>query len=371
MGNDQGLNKYYANSLEDVIKYVNMVEEDIIGRCGNMSEAMWFRGHEYAHYNLEPNIFRNAEYKYNDNKTYSNNHLREDYRYQHFKAKNYDKTDYREPHSVIEWQEVMQHFFTKTRLMDWSENLFSALEFALEAFLIPYSNPEINIRRHSGQPTVWILSPSLLNDGVYSSMVDEKNLGILEKALDGMETENIKKIRMELMNNKDIYFSVDKKDERKISNIICLAALEDLKKSYGIREREALEKMEINPFFYLLLRIFSDGIPVGAGTIPPLAIIHPYHSQRIKSQKGVFTIFPYYIPGDDDIKIKKMLGNNFNPIAMEYMDNCRNCLYEIQLLNPYRIAEQMREMGFKSSDLYPDSQRVAQDMENTNFYLDI
>ena len=58
---------------------------------------------------------------------------------------------------------------------------------------------------------------------------------------------------------------------------------------------------------------------------------------------------------------------NFNPIAMEYMPKCQDCLYEIQLTNPGKIAEQMRKIGCRSSDLYPDTQRVAQDMENMDF----
>lgn len=52
---------------------------------------------------------------------------------------------------------------------------------------------------------------------------------------------------------------------------------------------------------------------------------------------------------------------------MEYMPKCQPSLYEIQLTNPAKIAEQMRMIGFKSSDLYPDTQRVTQDMENMDF----
>lgn len=127
------IHKFYADSLEQVMNYINEIRDNYKDK--GISQTLWFRGQEYAHYNLVPNIFRDAQYKYNSLQTYSNNHLREDYRFQHFMARNYDKTDYREPHSIFEWQEVMQHFFSKTRLMDWSEFLFSALEFALEAYL--------------------------------------------------------------------------------------------------------------------------------------------------------------------------------------------------------------------------------------------
>lgn len=60
---------------------------------------------------------------------------------------------------------------------------------------------------------------------------------------------------------------------------------------------------------------------------------------------------------------------NFNPISMEFMPACQSSLYEIQLTNPARIAEQMRAIGCKSSDLYPDTQRVTQDMENMDFSI--
>lgn len=356
--------KYYADSLEDVLHAVSQIgnsykNEDIL-------RPLWFRGHEYSYYNLEPNIFRKASYQYNRSYTYSNNHLREDYRYQHFMARNFDKTDYREPHSVFEWQEIMQHFFSKTRLMDWSESLMSGLEFALEAFLIPYKNLDISEKRHKLQPTLWILQPNQLNDHVCDALLEGKDFPILERAMPDMEHDDRIKIGTELINNKKLYFSLEDKIEQNFSNIVSLTALEELKRSYTGHELVAVKRFEFNPLFYLLLRIYTDGVPVEFGTVPPLAIIHPYHSQRIKAQKGVFTVFPYYIPGTL-VQDMKAANINFNPIAMEYMPRCHDCLYEIQLTNPGKIAEQMRNIGCKSSDLYPDTQRVAQDMENMDF----
>lgn len=360
------VHKYYADSLEQVLYYVSKIGD--FYKEADVLKPLWFRGHEYTYYNLEPNIFRQAEYYYNDRETYSNNHLREDYRYQHFMARNFDKTDYREPHSIFEWQEIMQHFFSKTRLMDWSESLFVALEFALEAFLIPYKNLDISEKRHKVQPTLWILQPNQLNERVYDALLADEGFPILKKVLRNMNKDISEEIGNELKTHKDIYFSTKDRREQNFSGIVSLTALEDLKRSYVGKEKEAVEGMEINPFFYLLLRIYADGVPVDFGTVPPLAIIHPYHSQRIKAQKGVFTVFPYYIPGNEEKRMKAMKAN-FSPIAMEYMPECQGCLYEIQLTNPGKIAEQMRKTGFKSSDLYPDTQRVAQDMENMDFSI--
>lgn len=359
------IHRYYADSLEDVLNCVDKISEKYKGKEEN--DLLWFRGHEYTHYNLEPNIFRKAKYTYNFQKTYSNNHLREQYRYQHFMARNFDKTDYREPHSVFEWQEIMQHFFSKTRLMDWSESLFTGLEFALEAFLIPYKDSEISRRRHSMQPVLWVLQPNKLNNQVYDSLL-EKDCDLLRETLRDIDLTTMKYIGDELKNRKNIYFSSEEKGERNFEGIVSLTALEDLRRFYLGREEEALKNGELNPFFYILLRIYSDGIPVNCGTIPPLAIIHPYHSHRIRAQKGVFTVSPYYILGEYEKKIQE-LNVGFSPMAMEYMSKCQSCLYEIRLTNPQKIAGQMRRIGFKSSDLYPDSQRAAQDMENLDFSL--
>lgn len=362
------VHKFYANSLEEVIASVDSIEKSCTESGSSSIGTLWFRGHEYSHYNLDPNIFRKANYKYNGLETYSNNHLREDYRFQHFMARNFDKTDYREPHSVFEWQEVMQHFFSRTRLMDWSENLFCALEFALEAFLIPYKNKEIAEKRHKLQPTLWILRPEMLNSKIYNTLLTDEGTSIINKVLADLDKDSIAKIRRELRRNMEIYFSLEDSTEQNFNGIVSLSALEDLKRSYSGREKEALKMMEINPFFYILLRIYADGVPVKSGTVPPLAIIHPYHSQRIKAQKGVFTVFPYYIPNETDKKIQKM-EVGFNPLVMEYMEKCQDCLYEIHLLNPSKIAAQLRRIGYKDSDLYPDSQRAAQDMENMDFSI--
>lgn len=361
------IHRFYADSLEDIIGYVDSIEGG--SKEKGIKNSLWFRGHEYANYNLEPNVFRQAKYEYNKMKTYSNNHLREDYRYQQFMARNFDKPDYREPHSVFEWQEIMQHFFSKTRLMDWSESLFVALEFALEAYLIPYKNLDIAEKRKKMQPTLWILKPQKLNDEVYNTIVSDAGTRVLQSALNNFSVVTREKIRKELQYNKNIYFTLEGQKEENFNNIVSLTALEDLKHSYEGREKTAVERFEFNPFFYILLRIYADGIPVDFGTVPPLAIIHPYHSYRIKAQKGVFTVSPYYILGKKEEKIKS-LGTNFNPLAMEYMPKCQKSLYEIQLVNPRKIAEQMRKIGFKSSDLYPDSQRVAQDIENGDFAPD-
>ena len=362
----------YADSLSEIYQCLYELC-DIMDKGGRKRPLLWFRGHAIASYNLDPNIFRKADYQYNGSMTYSNNHLREDYRFQSFMARNFDNIDYRMPQYVIEWQEIMQHFFTKTRLMDWSESLTVALEFALESFITPVKDREISERCQTAEPTIWILQPDMLNEQVYESF--SANSELIYKAIQQEQSaflqdmrdvhEFAEKIMKELQREKKngTYYDIKMESEQNLNRIIGLSALEIERNAYKGKEIEALKNFEVNPFFYLLLRYYSDGLPVDLGKLPPLAVIHPYHSQRIKLQKGVFTVFPYYIPDKkmDSIKAKT---NTYPSFGMEYMEQCNRYLYKIQILNPERVAEELMMTGAKRGNLYPDMQSISLDMEN-------
>lgn len=365
----------YAESLGEIYQHVREICSDISGESekGSKRPLLWFRGHASASYNLDPNIFRGADYQYNRQETYSNNHLREDYRFQSFMARNFDNIDRKMPQYVIEWQEVMQHFFTKTRLMDWSESLTVALAFALEAFINPVNDREILERRRIAEPVVWILQPDLLNEQVYNSFVERTD--IICKAL--RQERNVliggergvcrlaSDILMELKSERKrgTYYDIKGVQEQNVNRIIGLSALEVARNAYKGREMEALKNFEINPFFYLLLRYYSDGVPVYLGELPPLATIHPYHSERIKMQKGVFTVFPYYIPDKKMEKIKERTGS-YPSFGMEYMEQCIPCLQKIQIVDPEMTAHELVATGAKRANLYPDMQNISLDMEN-------
>lgn len=356
----------YAESLSEVYDHIDAIANNMI-QSGTEEERplMWFRGHADTRYNLEPSIFRGTEYNFNTQRTYSNNHLREDYRFQSFMSRNFDNVTERLPQSVIEWQEVMQHFFTKTRLMDWSESLTVALGFALEAFITPENNLEVEERKRSLTPAIWILRPDSLNREVYKTFYED-DISLISNVLDKSPGKAVlaRKIRNELKDkNQKIYLDLSNQKEKNMNVLISLSSLEFMRNAYKGREMQALKKFEMNPFFYLLLRYYSDGIPVELGKLPPLAIIHPYHSQRIKMQRGVFTVFPYYIPDDTTEKIKEIL-NIYPPIAMEYMEKCIPYLYKIQISNPQRVANELLMTGAKRGSLYPDMENISKDIEN-------
>lgn len=359
----------YADSLSELYQHVYNISEDIreTEQMENERPLLWFRGHANAAYNLNPNIFRGADFEYNQRQTYGNNHLREEYRFQSFMSRNFDNVTYRMPQSMMEWQEVMQHFFSKTRLMDWSESLTVSLEFALESFITPSEDLEVERRRRTASPVIWILRPTNLNKEVYHSFAADNDGKLCGKVLsERMRNENMhKKIVHELgkEEKEGTYFNLKKDNERNYNAMISLSALKIIWDAYKERVEEALSSFELNPFFFLLLRYYADGVPVEIGELPPLAIIHPYHSQRIKIQKGVFTVFPHYIPDIQMKQIERITGK-YPAIGMEYMEQCIPFLYKIQITNPKRIADELLLTGSRRGDLYPDMQIISQDMEN-------
>lgn len=374
-----GVTTRYAQSLEEFYGHVKGIGDMIRNQNQNQNHyepMLWFRGQEYIHYNLEPNIFRKAGYKFNQERTYSNNHLREDYRFQHFMARNYNKIT-NIPTSVIEWQQIMQHFFTKTRFMDWSEHVTTAILFALESYINPLQNRELERKRMDASPVVWILDPVGMNRKVFQCIVKKESesggrpFPLIYRALEGVTDadqleELTERIGTELKEHSEIYFELKDVGESNMSGIISLSALEILKKTYTRMDNEnLLGRFELNPFFFLLLRYYSDGIGVELGELPPLATIHPYYSERIREQKGAFTIFPYYVPNSSLDFIQK---NNipFNPVTMESMRLCQDCLYRIVLTNPAGIAGELLLSGERRGNIYPEMDIISQDMENVN-----
>ena len=337
--------QFDAYSLTSCLDAVDVASEILSGDETSdlntqISSPIWFRGQTKSTYVLLPTLLRNNKLTYLETK------LAEESRTQEFAARAYHIID-EKPRTHIEWQEIMQHYDVKTRLMDWSENVYTALLFALEPFISDPGDDRFKYKRRSSTPSLWMLNPVKLNEIVYTHIAEDT--AVIRSALSEYTSINPTlpdDLSHRLTNGRKQFLSVQGNPR---SGIVSLSRLEDLRSTASNRLSELLTQNRFNPFFYMLLKIYSDGIPID-NQVPPLAVVHPYHSKRIETQHGVFTIFPFP-------------PNNGTILPFERIESCYNCLCEIRLHNPLAIAYDLRKLGFKRTDLYPELSEYGRSIE--------
>lgn len=159
----------------------------------------------------------------------------------------------------------------------------------------------------------------------------------------------------QLAEKRDAYF--ENGDGSALSGIVCLSVIENERQTNAARLYDLLSNGEFHVFFYLLLRYYSDGLTVPMEALPPLAIVHPYHSGRIQSQHGVFTVTPHY-------RIKpNQVGTLEDTRPMERQPMISDCLYKINITRPAKVAKELLTIGERRVNLYPELDVYIRDMD--------
>jgi len=289
----------------------------------------------------------------------------EELMYQHFSAKSFHQIDNRPDH-LIEWQEIMQHHLIPSRLMDWSEQSALALLFSIEAFIAAEDNPHWQEKRLHASPCVWVLNPARLNEKVYDALCDQEVIhqlvdDVMEEAIlqAGLtQKENIvrrvltDRIFASMKAYGKIYGKSAQGKTAHIDSIVSLSGIESMRQAAGNRLSNLVIRKQFNPYYYLLARVFIDGVVVRDRIIPPIAEVHPYHSERIRAQKGVFTVFPFH---------------ETDALPMEFHEDCSECLFQIRVVNPRKMAQELLQAGYRRSHLYPELEYVSQDIKNGSY----
>lgn len=356
--------QYIVGSLGE---YLDCIANISYNTNGNWKKptVLWFRGVENISHSLIPSLYRtNTRVERITNSEYSSMHYAEDIRTQHYSAKNHHFFT-NAPTSRVEWLEVMQHHGVKTRVLDWSESSIHSLLFALENFLTDKVEPT---RRQQSIPCVWVLNPQKLNKYIFDYIIYDKdginNKLLKELSLNKTEEAQLSKRLVDYILEKDKFNET--KETAHLDYIVNLNAINDELLRDRVRVKKMLLHGEIiNPYYYFLTRIYSDGYILESRELPPLAVVQPYHSERIKAQKGVFTVFPFYEKQqlDDDLRKRKI-----EPDALNNNKKAQDCLYRIQIQNPQRVAYQLMANGMNDSWLYPEMPIVSNEIENHVIY---
>lgn len=357
-----GIKEFSVTSLGNYLECVS----ELAGKEDNTlyPKLLWFRGISNRHYDLIPSLYRQRELfpegGDSDNTKYTKRHFAEDVRTQHYIAKNYHFFS-KIPTSRVEWLEVMQHHSVKTRVLDWSESSLHSAIFAVESFLD--GDKYTKEQRQHCSPCVWVLDPQAVNRGAFEIIQNDKELfkdltnelGLDDKAVtmafDKLEIVNQSINILGKENNGDIYH---------LRTIVNLASINDELNRDRFRLKNMLLNDEQFMLSYLLSRIYSDGYLLPDRKCPPLAIVEPYHSVRIRSQKGVFTVFPHYKEGKIDADLRK---GGLDPNAMQRNAIVKKNLWKINLDDPEQIAFDLISNGILDSWLYPELPTVAYELE--------
>ena len=354
---------YHFHQYVEIIKQIG--ESKKISSC--VPPVLWSRGHREQSWNLRPTLLRDVKLApINNVNNASGRALEEELRKQHYIAKNFHFLD-KEPKTDIEWYEVMQHHGVKTRLLDWSESEIHSLVFALECF---FDNKRYrSLDRINSSPCVWVFDPIAWNMKAFEMLTS--NTSIIDCCVDSLYKINfwnkreIKHRMKELQNVYNNYLSISSAGHLK--GIFNLSSIIEMQQR--LRQTDLVPLLKSGELyyclFYLLLYIYLGNEQQRIHEVMPLSIVESYHSERIRAQKGAFTIFPYY---EEDSRFKSAMNLGIPLDAMENMYNGNHFLYKIMLCNPDEIAFEVMNTGVNVSWLYPEMPVVANAIEQREIF---
>lgn len=362
---------YSTYKVYSFAEYIQCVT-DIGNACRfdtNKPNVLWSRGHREESWNLRPTLLRvvSAGQGKNELVQSSQRAVEEELRKQHYIAKSYHFLP-KDPKSDLEWMEVMQHHGVETRVLDWSESMIHSVIFALECF---FNNEKFQTDdRINCSPCVWILEPVDWNMAVLSELF--KNTDLINECIESlphMSAKTKKEIekRMGMLETEaGGYLAMDSAKHLKgLFNLSSMVG--ELQEIYG---DDLVYHLAYGEYyyclFYLLKYVYMETKPKKTDEVFPLSMVESYHSERIRAQKGTFTIFPYY---EEDPILQSAKNFNIYLDSMENMSIADKYLQKILLCDPDKIAFEIMNAGINVTWLYPEMPIVANTIANRQIFF--
>lgn len=290
-----------------------------------IQEPLWFRGHIKSSYQLIPTLYRIKDSKslaYTENLSQILEDLVTSFRVHSFHA---PEIASKGNDSYLGTIVSMQHYEVETNFLDWSEQIFSSLYFALEDVI---KNTSKVLEEN---PRIWILNPVHFNRAMRK--LGKKHSGHFEK---------------------DCHYFIpalydDNKEYGRYLPFLYEKALDSKGKSSTAGNDEIKEQQDCDDY--------------------PRAIYAPYVNPRIKAQSGTFVIFSIYAKGE-----KKAQGYDFTRFSLEKLQDKflreypeeRPFLSFIDIDKTYaqNIANEIRNAGITKRHVYPELTNIADELKN-------
>lgn len=329
------IKEYNVTSFEEFAREIqepiSLIRNSIKYLLGETEAKIWYRGQSNAKYGLLPSIMRrttNNKYKFNYLAQYQR-YLFGEFKFQgDGTAEMHDRSHY----GISDYLALMQHYGVSTNLMDWSENAFTALYFALENVLI---NQTANVEHDAA---LWIFSPQLYNEA--------RKYMILNEAGKAPCTEAAYRASMKTTEGYDgMIPNISVSQNESLYDMFLLGNIQyESPNQLGYQEEKKLNGRKEMAY-----------LPVAAYT----SRLNP----RIKAQSGIFVAFNLYTEPSKNTEYDYMA---LNKIQDYYFQCCERktkeqFLYKIQINKDAvkDIAACVGSMGINTAVIYPELENIG------------
>ena len=323
--------------LKEFLEVINSVSQKLEQGCqqllGKEGGVLWYRGQRDSNFNLLPGIMRKNNLGRKDFNYLSQyqRYLFEEFKY---RADGAPEVMDRSYYSISDYLGLMQHYQVSTNLMDWSEDAFTGLYFALEQLITNEKDTA------DADAAIYVFSPYLYNDA--------RRYMIEMAAKSTPCTEPVYKASVKTAEGMDgLIPNIAASYNNKVYDMFLMGNLDyESDNCYGYSRELALDGKE--EMAYL-----------------PLAVHTSRLNPRIRSQSGIFVAYNLYVEPSSIIDAYSYM--DLENVQEYYFEKCERedkeqFLYKviIEKKAAKEIAECLVRMGISKERIYPELSNIGQ-----------
>lgn len=330
---------YNVFSFEELARKIkstiDLLKASVRRILGVQDLSVWYRGQENEKYPLLPSIARRTTIKKRQF-----NYLAQYQRYLFgqfkFRSDGTAEMQDRSHFETSDYLALMQHYGARTNLMDWSENAFTGLYFALESVLTH------TVNEAKSDAALWIFSPQLYNDA-------RKYMITTEAGREACAEPSFKASMKTIEGYDGMIPNISVEQNEKIYDMFLLGNIEyETANKYGYTEEKQLSGHSEMAY-----------LPIAAYT----SRLNP----RIKAQSGIFVAFNLYTMPSQLTEYDYMALDNIQKYYLEQCErpNKEPFLYKIIIKKHAinEIADCMEKMGINKAGIYPELKNIGKSIE--------